>query len=201
MYYAEFKTHSVAGASYRYRHDARIYLNQFTGSRSDGRCLGAFIGKNPGSASGLSSAWGRIKEDTTLRLIRSVWLKRMAYRKVQAKPGDYVQILNLFYLCNPACCQAVRLANKHALYFPDPAEGQRFERIWWGIGDYDDAAHRLHSCVNRLLTSSIKNCQKHVFYDPRKNGGSGLAVVRQPSSGDFCKHPIGMPHDPLARVL
>jgi len=170
MYYAEFKTHSLSGCSYQYRHDTRIYLSGFSGNRLGGRCLGAFIGKNPGSASGLSLGWGRIEEDTTLRLIRSVWLKSMVYNKVQAKAGDYIQILNLFYLCNPAYGQAVRLANKHALYFPDTAEGQNFEKIWWGIGDYDDAARRLSACLSRLLSSSIKSCPKHVLSRTRKVG-------------------------------
>lgn len=195
MYYAEFKTDPVSRLMYR--HDTRIYLSQYTGSRACGRCVGAFIGKNPGTASRSASGWGPINEDSTLRLIRSVWLKSL---KSQIKPGDYIQVLNMFYLCDKDFSRAVKLANSLALHFPDPSESKPVDTIWWAIGDYDFANRQLGVCVNRIL-NSVKNSRRHVFYDPRKNYRKGRAVLGIPSLGDFCKHPIGMPHAPLAKVL
>lgn len=194
MYYAEFITHPLSG--HTYRHDTRIYLSGFTGNRSGGRCVGAFIGKNPGSALRSASGWGLIQEDTTLRLIRSVWLKSL---KAKPNPDEYIQVLNLFYLCDPNFQKALKLAMKSSLYFPDPVENQPFEKVWWAIGDYDDASYRLGYCLRRIQ-SSVRS-SKHVFYDSRKNAGKGREITGLPSAGHFCKHPIGMPHPPMEKLL
>lgn len=191
MYYADFKTDAATG--HTYRHDTRIYLGDHSKSQSSGVCVGAFIGKNPGSASRRANGWGQINSDNTLRLIRSIWLK--SYPKgIYPKDNEYVQVLNLFYLCEqhfPTACKHAHIQSKYSL---DPTENQTFKKIWWGIGDYDFANRNLSPFVKRLhrICSS-----KHIFYDP----SCGRAVSRAPANEDSCKHPIGLPHYPFALSL
>ena len=96
-YWANFK--EIDGNLFRF--DTRIYLNNITEPQVGDKCIGAVVGKNPGSAiSRESTVIDALVEielagDKLLPNVRSIILKSFP----EIKRSQYVQVLNLFYLC------------------------------------------------------------------------------------------------------
>jgi hypothetical protein len=126
------------------RRDTRIYwANHTTGC--SGRCVGTFIGENPGSAEsifGLSfhgyspgSAGG--SGDDTLRLISDAWKLAVSVGTCSLPANDdFIEVLNTYYFCNSASGAAIvawRAAGGGALYSPAPSRTARFILLGWGV--------------------------------------------------------------------
>ena len=110
-YYARF-VEDPSGQ--RFRFDTRIYLCSCKNHReSDGECVAAFVGLNPGSAEPVNKtdlgSWAEIEGegDPTLALIRRCFVG--AGGKEMSK-HPFVQVWNLFYQCEPASARVHRLA-------------------------------------------------------------------------------------------
>lgn len=188
-FYAHFE--SVAGNTFRF--DTRIYLGEHN-IEEDGECVGAIVGKNPGSAtSSQLGVWTQLQlnGDKMLPSVRNRFVD--AYQKAGKSTPDnaFVQVWNLFYLCDPeldAACLAINdLTNPPVC----PSESKKPKVIWFAWGGSD---HLLNPFKKRFLS------QTHFggFYYCNK---SKSVVAHPPSDDDFAKHPQGMPALPVVNYL
>lgn len=188
-YFARFE--EVDGDLYRF--DTRIYLSDGNPD-NDSICVGAVVGINPGSARPLVlSAHHKLElgNDKLLPYVRNRF--NAAYAQLGSKPpcGAFVQVLNLFYLCNkdlgPALVRRRELGDRTVC----PAEKNVFPLAWyaWG-GESEELVPLKQRFLNRKdLVSFYMNRDKKSF-------GEGA-----PGPMDFAKHPRGMPAAPVEAKL
>lgn len=145
FYWARFEEIPPRSGNW-FRFDTRIYLDDMTNPKDNDMCIGAVVGKNPGAALPSNSnilvlqpiALGK---DKLLPTVRNRVLD--AYKALNAPLPDraYIQVLNLFYLCDPNLDAAIKAADNfqkmHGDLPPDPAEEKGFPWIWfvWGGDD------------------------------------------------------------------
>ena len=188
-YYARFET--IEGHLFRF--DTRIYLGDIKPSNKD-ICIGAIIGKNPGSAQPLKLnvlAPLQLGKDQMLKSVRNRFLSGFANSNKKTPEHAYIQVWNLFYLCNPNLTEACSTINKIANP-PNCQTEENYKNISWFAWGGNNK--KLNPFKERFLTRSHKNC---FFYD--KN--TGKIIRRAPSIQDFAKHTQGMPSNPVINYL
>ena len=171
------------------RHDTRIYLSDFNDTRPAGRCLGAIVGKNPGSAKAASEDWGtlRLDGDKMLPNVRNILVQAFARAGKTPPPDAYFQVLNLFYLCGQDLAEATAALAAENNAHADPAESGSFPIVWFAWGG---PSRQLDSLKDRFLSRQFA----HAFY---YSPVSGSVVTSIPSKTVLAKHPQGLPHEPL----
>jgi hypothetical protein len=100
-----------------FRFDTRIYIDPVSDIEDKDCCIGAVIGKNPGSAKSAAVGNGiqpiELDGDKLLPSVRNIVLKSYGEAGIQPPQRAYIQVLNLFYLCNPDLGQAVSALKKN----------------------------------------------------------------------------------------
>lgn len=182
-YWARFKT--VGG--HRFRFDTRIYLVPTDTPKDQDQPLGCIIGKNPGSATP-SKGNGHLRSitlcgDKFLPTVLSIL--RQAHEKAQvAPPTDaYIQVLNLFYLCNRDLSQAKRSVASLRRAPSCPEEKQQYPWAWFAWGGPDRLLDPLKTRFQDL--SSDRD-----FYYCRDRA---CVIKERPNQQDLAKHTQGMP--------
>jgi hypothetical protein len=165
-YYAEFKPHS--GNVFRW--DARIYLKELPCNSADGQCVASVIGKNPGLAESHSSDnWGKLElsGDKLLPTVRNIFLAAYERSGKRIPFQAFVQIWNLFYLCNHKLSEAIK-SIKGVSPQECPTEQCVPNIVWfaWGNGNRDQ---RLNSFKQRFQNKKFSN---PFFYDKSKESVS-----------------------------
>jgi len=187
MYWAQFERKEEA----MFRFDTRIYLQPIAKPSTKDVCIGAFIGKNPGSAQPTNpkvSILQRIQlgNDKMLPTIRNIMIK--AYNKAEKEiiPNSYIQVLNLFYLCDPLLNQARRRMQEFPPNHPiDCSENNDFPFVFYSWGGPNDGIN----CYKNRFIKNIRT-NNHIWYD--KNAEK--TKTTKPSETDFVKHIQGLPH-------
>lgn len=175
-----------------FRFDTRIYLEAHIPNEPD-ICVGAIVGKNPGSAK--PTQLGVMAEldldgDKMLPSVRNRFVAAYQKSGVHIPVNAFVQVWNLFYLCNPnlsAACSAIdSFAN------PPICSSERLAPrvVWFAWGGSDS---RLNPFKERFLS-----CGHPSFY---YNHQVGEVERRVPLAEDFAKHPQGMPATPIVNHL
>ncbi|WNL27754.1 hypothetical protein QUR76_08140 [Arcobacter cryaerophilus gv. pseudocryaerophilus] len=153
-----------------HRFDTRVYLKQINNPSNNDICLGAIVGKNPGSARGaISNDLVKIdlQRDQLLRTVKNIFEK--AYKKCgkEIPENSYIQVLNLFYLCDADLNNAIK--------------------------KYENSTSKIDESENKQL-SNMKdrfnkiNSKKHFYLDPRND----CIKENIPSNIDLAKHTQGM---------
>lgn len=177
-----------------FRFDTRIYLTPRGAPRGDDRPLGCIIGKNPGSAIPLMRQTGlqaiALQGDRFLPTVRAILIKAFRRCGRPLPENAYVQVLNLFYLCN----RDLRAA-KAALDAVDPlrcaSERRRFPWQWYAWGGPD---RQLDPLKRRFLHA--RRCD--AFFVDRS---SVKVLDRRPRSAEHARHTQGMGHDAVVAHL
>ncbi len=188
MYYARFE--SVA--DYVFRFDTRIYLGDHKLDES-GECVGAIVGKNPGSARlrqlGVLAPLD-LHGDKMLPFVRNRFVA--AYEKAGKAfpPNAFVQVWNLFYLCNADLGAACTAINSFANPPLCSTEGRKLKVVWFAWGGDD-------SRLNPFKCRFISGQQGGFYY----SGITKSIVILTPSASDFAKHTQGMPKRPVVNHL
>jgi hypothetical protein len=188
MYWAQFERKE--GEMFRF--NTRIYLQPIVKPSPTDVCIGAFIGKNPGSAQPTNpkvSILQRIQpgNDKMLPTIKNIMNKAYTAARKNIIPNGYIQVLNLFYLCDPLLNQARRRIQKFLPNHPiDCSENNNFNFVFytWG-GPYG----RINGYKNRFIQNIRTN--NHIWFDYNAN----KTKTTKPSETDFVKHIQGLPHD------
>ena len=154
---------------------------------------GAIIGKNPGSAkANRFGVWAplQLDRDTMLPTVRNTF--RAAYSKArkQIPSGAYVQVWNLFYLCDPNLAAAIKTIGT----VPSPSlcrsEKTKPSIVWFAWGGSDSV---LDPMKVRFESSSFAS---PFFYDHKK-----VIQSRVPTPDDFPKHTQGLPMSHVIEFL
>lgn len=188
-YFARFEM--VHGHLFRF--DTRIYVGKYE-NHEQGICVGAIVGKNPGSAlpERLSELLPlNLNRDRMLPYVRNSFLD--AYRKAGriVPKNAFVRVWNLFYICNPFFAEECA-ANGYLEFNPIcHSEGESADIMWfaWGNGNGP-----LNCFRERFLSRSVIN---GFFYDK----GTRSIVSRMPTVIELARHTQGMPREPIVTHL
>jgi hypothetical protein len=179
-----------------FRFDTRIYGAPIDRPRRGDRPLGCVIGKNPGSA--LPRHWQddallpiALANDRFLPTVRAVVSRAHAAAGLTWPPGSYVQVLNLFYLCNRDLRQARERLSLLREAPRCPAERRRMAWAWFVWGGTDPLLDLLKARFRR-------RSRRAPFFV-----GSDCAsvVCRAPRTREHARHTQGMRLDaPVAHL-
>ena len=187
-YFARFE--QIEGDLYRF--DTRIYLADGEPS-TESVCVGAVVGINPGSARPrVLSALHELElgKDKLLPFVKNRF--ETAYKKRKRLGADipnsaFVQILNLFYLCNEDLGQALSRLRGPEEQPVCPAEKNIFPLTWYAWG----AENELLAPLKQRFLGRQDQASFYLKRD-RKSFGDGI-----PGPMEFAKHPRGMPAEPV----
>ena len=117
--------------------------------------------------------------------VRNIILKAYKINKTNPPQQGCIQVLNLFYLCNPNLNEAIEKLHtiKNMIYCP--SEKNNFPWVWyvWG-GDFAD----LNKFKFRF--QSLKTNLNFYFDNNKKE------IIKQlPGPSDFAKHTQGLKHE------
>jgi hypothetical protein len=186
-------TINLAGPWLRY--DTRIYIDPVSQASNTHSPMASIVAKNPGSAAPLSVASAgtlaplNIGKDKLLPSVRNAFIAAIhARNRLGLGPvkGEYVQVLNLFYVCDPIISQALRLVRQ---FNPanDPAENLNIDPVWFSWGGNDP---QLNPFKCRFLHNPPNKC---IYWDYSTRN----TVVALPSVKTSVKHTQGMPLGPI----
>lgn len=194
--YARFEEHG----GQLFRLDTRVYLDDNQHNLDEkAECVAAIVAKNPGSAKPADGVevgtWApvRLDRDAMLPRVRK-WFREAYLQAGKSSPTNgFVQVWNLFYLCNPtlskACSAVMEFPEPHPHCPTESTSKPKF--VWFAWGGDDD---RLNAFKDRFLNQGQRNS---FYYD--KNSACLLTVV--PNARDFAKHPQGLPALPIINHL
>lgn len=185
-YWAKF----VIKNNHLFRFDTRIYLKSVLSPTEKDCCIGAVVGKNPGSAQPFdkhSSAIQKIQlnNDQLLPNIKSIFVRAYERGEKMIPKNAYVQVLNLFYLCDRNFDQAIHKLESHPNHAICGTEEKHFPFLWYVWGGQK---RKLNLYKSRIL--NIKS-DKHFFLDTHTEKVVSVA----PRYSDAARHTQGMRHD------
>ena len=177
-----------------FRFDTRVYLQDIEKPLKDDLCIGAVIGKNPGSAQPTDIEINelqpiQLERDNFLPTIKSIITKSYRFYGNINIPSDsknrYIQVLNLFYLCDSVLDNAIEKINGYTNHQICLTENFNFHFIYYAWGEPDA---RINNYKIRFLNNQCKN---HIWYDQR----NGIIKNTIPNSEvDFPRHTQGFEH-------
>ncbi|AGA68217.1 hypothetical protein Desdi_0689 [Desulfitobacterium dichloroeliminans LMG P-21439] len=176
--------------NHTFRFDTRIYLKEVSNPSDDDLCIGAIVGKNPGSAKPSSNSDNGLQEialdkDNLLPNVRKIMLKAYRHCNKRIENRSYIQVLNLMYLCDKDLKQAIRRINA----FPDQliceCENKEFPFIWYVWGNDDKSLNPFKGRFSKIYAT------KHFYFD---NSAKNV-IEKAPSFSDSARHTQGLNHD------
>ena len=178
------------------RYDTRIYLNSIEVPKEDDFCIGAIVGKNPGSAKANdtnNTSLQQINLDGVklLPTVRNILI--ISYEKAGRKilSGEYIQVLNLFYLCKPELGEAIDLITKHGAPTNCASEFKEFPWVWYVWGGKNEALSQFKVRFNQI------NTKTNFFF----NKAIDSVVIHIPNDKEFAKHTQGLRHDAIVPYI
>lgn len=172
-----------------FRLDTRIYLDDIKEPNIMDKCIGAVVGKNPGSAKRSNNSASLqaidLNGDKLLPTVKNIIQKAYQEANINPPKNAYIQVLNLFYLCNKNLDEAIVSMKNSQGPKTCKSEEKIFPWIWYVWGGQ---ANTLDSYKKRFFRMQEGS---HFFYD--KNNGKIQNNV--PNIEDFAKHTQGLSHD------
>ncbi len=193
LYWARFVN---GGSNGIFRLDTRVYLHDVARCMATDFAIGAVVAKNPGSARP-SDVGARalqpiaLENDKLIPTVRSLVAK--SYREAQRSPpkNGYIQVLNLFYLCDKQFNRAIRAATQMVNPRIDPAETKPFPWVMYLWGEFENRKARFIRRFSEL------DSQNHFYFDKNLDD----IVCDVPGDGSFAKHTQGLNHEPVVQHL
>ena len=189
FYWANFR--SIDGHTLRF--DTRIYLADMTDPKDTDVCICAVVGKNPGAAlprnpsvCGLQPI--NLGNDKLLPTVQNRVLD--AYKTLNKKPPDraYIQVLNLFYLCDQKLDAAIKAADEfqktHGKLPEELAEKKHFPWMWFVWGGDDKFLNQFKDRFRRDKT-------KPVFLGKTSMPGQYQGIYDFPADDVLARHTQG----------
>ncbi|MDO9305418.1 MAG: hypothetical protein Q7T77_08795 [Sulfuricurvum sp.] len=172
-----------------FRFDTRIYLNPIETPNENDVCVGAIVGKNPGSAKALNNNVGLqpilLDGDKLLPTVRNIILKSYANAAILVPERGYIQVLNLFYLCEPILSKAILSVKKYTTSIVCDSEKKSFPWVWYVWGSESESLNPFKGRFTNLLTNH------HFYYDK----ANACIVQKMASPNAFAKHTQGLKHE------
>jgi hypothetical protein len=191
FYWAKFQGYNLN----IFRFDTRVYLNEISEIKQNDICIGGIVGKNPGSAKATDPTSVALQPiilsgDNLLPNVRSIVSKAYDLKKERYLERGYVQVLNLFYLCDPDIDAAL---NKISYDEPPKCktESNEFPWIWYVWGDENKKLSKYKTRFNNIKT------KHNWFYDQTNHN----IQKHCPTESDFARHTQGLLHDKVIPYL
>jgi hypothetical protein len=187
-YWARFKNKKEN----TFRYDTRIYLNDIKEINNNDICIGAIVGKNPGSAKALNTNNIKIQPinldgDKLLPTVRNIFIKSFKEQNLEVPKNSYIQVLNLFYLCDENLNRAIgKIALLSELELDD-SEGKEFPLIWYVWGNENKKLNDFKKRFVNLRTN------QHIFYNQKEK----CISLYMPTTQCFAKHTQGLAHNAI----
>jgi hypothetical protein len=161
--------------------------------------------KNPGSARPLSTSgnWEIIKEDHTLVLILNRFREAYAESQKVVPRNAFVQVWNLFYLCNHEADEAFATLVKYRESFGEPelcrCEDIVPKLVWFAWGKCNGCKKADVARFNSLKARFRKEQHKthSCYYSPKASS----MVEGVPSDSEDAQHPQGLPSPAIATYI
>lgn len=175
------------------RFDTRIYLGSYNPTK-DSVCVGAMVGKNPGSA--MPSRLGKLaplelRGDKMLPTVGNRFTEAFSLADKHVPPNAFVRIWNLFYVCGNDLNQAAKIASQFTHPPICDSEQSPVPFVWFGWGGSNAT---LNPFKQRFIDRSYSPA---FFYDHTCRN----IVSRAPEQSEFAKHTQGMPAAPIRNYL
>lgn len=182
-----------------FRLDTRIYLKDIDSPMKDDLCIGAIVGKNPGSAKQSTPSNElqpiELDGDKLLPTVRNIIIKAYLKANTVLPERGYVQVLNLFYLCNPNLSQAIISIKKFSEPLLCRSEASVFPWVWYVWGN---ESTYLNPHKKRFLQIHAKH---YFFFDNHTKE----VKKKTPELNEFAKHTQGLKHEyvipHIARII
>lgn len=180
-----------------FRFDTRIYLHGYDPEKNS-NCVGAIVGKNPGSA--IPNALNELvplelNGDKMLPTVRNRFIDGYKLANKEISLNSFVRVWNLFYICDPDLDSACQKAASYKELPICITENDGAPIVWYGWGGNDQ---RLNLFKERFIA---KAWPQQFFYDHNNS----CVNTHPPTIESFAKHTQGMPSKPvnehLANVL
>lgn len=185
-YWAKFK--KVNNDTFRF--DTRIYLNEISRPSDDDICIGAVVGKNPGSAISEENINGSLQcihlnGDQLLPNVKSILTK--AYESANKTIGTnlYVQVLNLMYICDKDLSSAIKKITKHDELLCCETEQKAYPFIWYVWGNSDKNLNEFKKRFSGI------NADSHFYLHTQ----SKKIYTDVPGISDPARHTQGLSHN------
>lgn len=176
-----------------FRFDTRIYLGSFT-KDSPSHCIGAIIGKNPGSAKPRTLDTLeplQLDGDRMLPFVGNRFCAAFQQLGQTLPPNSFVRVWNLFYLCNANLKQAKSTFSTVPGEHFCPTESEEVPLSWFGWGGDDQ---KLNPFKARFLGRELRT---PFFFNSRTR----RVQATLPSATDPAQHTQGMPALPIETYL
>lgn len=175
------------------RFDTRIYLGSYDWGK-DSICVGAMVGKNPGSA--MPSRLGELvplelRGDKMLPTVGNRFTEAYALANKQVPPNAFVRIWNLFYVCGKDLNKAAKIASQMAHPPICESEKDAVPFVWFGWGGNN-------AMLNPFKQRFIERSYSPAFFYDRTCSN---VVSRAPERSEFAKHTQGMPAATVRKYL
>ena len=173
-----------------FRFDTRVYLNSIKNPSDNDICIGAIVGKNPGSAIPSNNKSNDFQEidldgDQLLPNIKSIFLKAYKLSNKTINENAYIQVLNLMYVCDKELSQAI---NKIKNY-PNPqicvTEEKYFPFLWYVWGNDNKNLNMYKDRFYHL------NAGTHFYLNTKTEG----IIDKATDFKDSARHTQGLSHD------
>jgi hypothetical protein len=192
LYWARFQNHG----GHLFRIDTRVYLTDVAECREDDCPVGAVVAKNPGSArpsdaTSIALHPISLKNDRLIPTVRSFVRRAYEEAEIEIPSRGYIQVLNLFYLCEKEYSEAIRKLRSIASPPLDPAEEGRFPWIMYLWGKYD------RSKASHMTRFSRIESDHHFYFDQNLE----RIVQGVPGPTAFARHTQGMELEPVITYL
>lgn len=179
-----------------FRHDTRIYLQSISEPKDSDVCIGAIVGKNPGSAKASDPSSTTLQQitldgDKLLPTVRNIVRKAYEQAEKKVEHREYIQVLNIFYLCNPALDEAIAIMITYNNPMSCETESMQFPWVWYVWGGENPALSKFKDRFSNL------RAERHFYYDKV----IGQVVDQKPSLRDFAKHTQGLKHDDVVDYI
>jgi len=197
-YWAKFE--DINGDTYRF--DTRIYLNGKDHPNESDICLGAIVAKNPGSAIGPVKHQNlqiiKLNGDKLLPTVRNIFIKSCQGADINIPENSYIQVLNLFYLCEKDLNIAVSKVKESNSYKSCSTEKKVFPFVWFLWGGDDKVLNMFKTRFDSIktecpfyydkLTKEIvsKNPAKEVNSFPKHTQGLRHGLITPYLTGMLC---------------
>ncbi len=183
-----------------FRLDTRIYLDACDSPRQDDKeCVAAVVVKNPGKATSRSDTrdWEPLilDGDNTLPLIQGLFFDAYAKAGKPIPKNAFIQVWNLFYLCNPDAKEALAALEKVPAPPPCPSEERLKPKVvWFAWGKCNSCSGSDIKRFDCLKTRFRKEHYENSFYYGHEKStqyvaGEARIFPGVPSDDDFAKHP------------
>ena len=172
-----------------FRFDTRIYLHNVEAPKEGDICIGAIVGKNPGSAkSSVNNSELQpinLDGDKLLPTVRNIVTKAYEQAQTPLPERGFVQVLNLFYLCNPDLEAAITSFEQSNGSKNCSSENGHFPWVWYVWGGKSD---KLSPFKKRFAAINTAN---HFYFDKERS----CIVNKLASANVFAKHTQGLKHE------